>query len=232
MKKLLHYIYNFVYLAFYWNPFLAIFVTWHEIKRGPKYGINTIKPEKLKTLTIAEGDISKSSPYEAANYYILENLLKNFRRLFPEEKSLLDAGCGKGRVLVVAAYYGFTHITGVDFAEELCKEAERNMKKAKIKFPAVSYKIVWNDILNFPLTGSDKVFFLFNPFNKEILEKFVEKIEWSLKDFPRTIYFLYASPKYADVLLEKGFKEVYRVKKMKFLEGLIAVKTGKPSVNN
>lgn len=224
MKKLLHYIYHFFYLALNWNPLLAIFITWHEAKRGTKYGINTIKRAELKSLTIHEGDISKSSPYEAVNYYMLENLLENFRKLFPEEKTLTDVGCGKGRVLVVAAHYGFTHITGIDFAKELCEEANRNVKSIKADFPAVNFKIIWDDVLRTPLTANDKVFFLFNPFDKEIMEKFVEKIERSLKDYPRTIYFIYVNPRHADVLLERNFKVVYQVKKMKLLEGLIAIK--------
>jgi hypothetical protein len=73
VKKIFHYIYNFFYVAFNWNFPLAIFITWHEIKRGPKYNINTIKRERLQKLTIEEGDKSKSSPYEALNYFILEN---------------------------------------------------------------------------------------------------------------------------------------------------------------
>lgn len=203
---------------------LAIFITWHEAKRGSKYGINTIKRTELKGLTIPEGDISKSSPYEAVNYYMLETLFENFRKLFPEEKSLTDLGCGKGRVLVVAAHYGFTDITGIDFAKELCEEAARNVKSIKTDFPAVNFKIIWDDVIRVPLTAINNVFFLFNPFNKEILEKFVEKVEQSLQDHPRAVYFIYVNPKHADVLLKKNFKVVYHVKKMKFLEGLIAIK--------
>ena len=223
MKKFLHYIYNFFYVSVYWNPLLAVFITWHEIKRGSRYGINTIKPGPLKGLTIADGDISKSSPYEAVNYYILENLLENFRRLFPEEKNLTDVGCGKGRVMVAAAYYGFTKITGVDFAKELCEEAEKNMQLTKKKFTAIDYKVIYDNALNYPLTAADTVFFLFNPFNKEMLEKFTKKVVQSINQFPRTVYFLYASPKYLDVLQKSGFNEVYHIKKMKILEGVIAV---------
>lgn len=224
MKKLLYYIYHFFYLALNWNPLLAIFISWHEAKRGPRYNINTIKRAELEKFTIAEGDISKSSPYEAVNYYILEDLLKNFRMFFPGEKSLVDVGSGKGRVLVVAAHFGFTQITGVDFAKELCKEAEKNIEKIKTKFPDVSFRIIWKNILNYQLGPDDKVFFLFNPFNKEILEKFVDNIELSVKKHPRPVYFIYASPKHKEVLVEKKFDIVYHVKKMKFLKGLIAVK--------
>ncbi len=224
MKTFFRYINFFAFHAINWNPILAVFVLYHTFRGEKKYGLNTFFPSELNKYGIEKGDISKATRYEAVNYYILENLLENFCKLFPQEKSLFDAGCGKGRVLVVAANYGFTHITGVDFAKELCEEAERNIKIIKTNFPNVVFKIVWNDILKTPLTADDKVFFLFNPFNKEILEKFVKNIEESLKEYPRPIYFIYASPKHADVLFGRNFKEVYRVKKMKFLEGIIVTK--------
>ncbi|HJS54652.1 MAG TPA: class I SAM-dependent methyltransferase, partial [Chitinophagaceae bacterium] len=186
-----------------------------------KYDINTIKPESLKDLTILEGDISMSSPYEAVSYFILENLLDNFRRLFPEEKSLLDVGCGKGRVMVAAAHYGFKNITGVEFAKELYKAAEKNINKIKPQFPDTSFKIFCHDILNYRLDPDDKVFFLFNPFNKETMEKFSEQVNRSAKEYPRTIYFIYASPKHLETLLEKGYEIVFKIKKLKWLEGVI-----------
>jgi predicted RNA methylase len=224
VKKFLHYIYNFFYVAFNWNLQLAIFITWHEIKRGPKYNINTIKPESLDALTIADGDKSKSSPYEALNYFILENLLENFCKLFPREKSLIDVGSGKGRVMVAAAHYGFKNIIGVDFAKELCAAAERNINKIKTQFPDTTFNIYCKDILNYAINADDKVFFLFNPFNKEVMEKFLEKIDRSVKEHRRTIYFIYANPQQKEILIQKNYQEIFRIKKLKRLEGVVLLK--------
>ena len=224
MKKFFHNIYNFFYVAFNWNLPLAIFITWHEIKRGPKYNVNTIKPVSLEALTIAEGDISKSSPYEALNYYILETLLENFRKLFPGEKSILDIGSGKGRVMVVAAHYGFINITGVDFARELCAAAERNINKIKAQFRDTTFTIYCKDILNYTIDKSDKVFFLYNPFNNEIMEKLLEKIDRSVKEHSRTIYFIYANPQQKEILIQKCYTEVFSIKKLRLLEGVILLK--------
>ncbi|HEX6847050.1 MAG TPA: class I SAM-dependent methyltransferase [Chitinophagaceae bacterium] len=224
MKKFLHYIYNFFYVAFNWNLQLAIFISWHEIKRGPKYNINTIKPESLDALTIVEGDKSKSSPYEALNYFILENLLGNFCKLFPKEKSLIDVGSGKGRVMVAAAHFGFKNIIGVDFAKELCAAAERNINKIKTQFPDTLFKVYCMDILNYAINADDKVFFLFNPFNKEIMERFLEKIDLSVKKHQRTIYFIYANPQQKEILIQNRYQEIFRIKKLKRLEGVILLR--------
>ncbi len=210
MKKFIHNIYYFFYLSFNWNLFLASFVIWHEIKRGPKYRINTVKPENLRKLSIREGDINKSSPYEAVSYYLLENVLKAFRK-FSNASSIVDLGCGKGRVMVAAAYFGFTSITGIDFAKELCEEAEKNMKKIEPKFTDLDWKVVCKDVLNYKIQETDSVFFMFNPFDKEILEKFLEKIETTLKSYPRIIWFLYASPLHLDVLLQYKYKIIQHI---------------------
>lgn len=224
MKKLLHNFYNFFYVAFNWNVLLAFFVTWHEIKRGSKYNINTIKPVSLDELTIPEGDKTKSSPYEALNYYILEHLLDSFCKFFPNEKNLVDVGSGKGRIMVAAAHYGFTNITGIDFAEELCEIAKRNVNKIKGQFPGTTFNIYCKDVLNYVINADDSVFFLFNPFNKEIMEKFSEKIDQSVRQHPRTIYMIYANPQQKEVLLDKGYKEIFSIKKLRLLQGVILVR--------
>jgi predicted RNA methylase len=224
VKKFIHYIDYFFYVSFYWNPWLATFIIFHEIKRGSKYGINTVKPEKLHKLSVKAGDISKGSPYEAVSYYLLEKLLSAFRK-FSDSKSIIDLGCGKGRVMVVAAYFGFTSITGVDFAKELCEEAEANMIKVQKKFTDLKWKVICNDVLNYDISPDDCVFFMFNPFTKDILEKFLQKIERSLQQAPRTIYFLYASPLYIEVLLKYSYKIVYHINPKKKLEAVILEKS-------
>ncbi|HLG38929.1 MAG TPA: class I SAM-dependent methyltransferase, partial [Chitinophagaceae bacterium] len=123
MKTIFQYIGFFFYTAFNWSPWLAFFILYHDIRGAIQYSIRrTFTPVKLSRLTISNADITKSSPYEAVNYFMLEKLLTAFRRLSPGN-SITDLGCGKGRVIAVAAHFGFTNITGIDFAKELCEEA-------------------------------------------------------------------------------------------------------------
>ena len=224
MKKFIHYIYYFFYVSFYWNPWLAVFIIFHEIKRGPKYRINTVKPENLHKLTILEGDINKSSPYEAVSYYLLEKLLIAFRK-FSDNTSIVDLGCGKGRVMVVAAHFGFISVTGIDFAKELCEQARSNMENVEKKFPDLKWNVICKNVLSYDITSNDSVFFMFNPFTKDILEKFLQKLEQSLIDTPRKIYFLYASPLHLTVLLKYGYKTIYHLNPAKNLKAVIIEKS-------
>jgi SAM-dependent methyltransferase len=223
VKTVFQYILFFFYTAFNWNPWLAFFILYHDIRGAKKYGLRrTFTPVKLTRLTITSADISKSSPYEAVNYFILEKLLTAFRRL-SSSTSIIDLGCGKGRVMVVAAYFGFTHITGIDFASELCEEASGNMKKTQSAIPGISWKVIYANVLDYTISPDDSVFFMFNPFVEETLDSFLAGLEESCKLFPRKTYFLYASPLHAAALQKRGYSIVFRQSLMN-LKGLILVK--------
>ncbi|HKZ65584.1 MAG TPA: hypothetical protein VJ111_04480 [Chitinophagaceae bacterium] len=72
MKTVLQYIRFFFYTSRNWNIWLAFFMLYHDIRGAMKYGIRrTFAPVQLRHLTLTNTDISKSSPYEAVNYYML-----------------------------------------------------------------------------------------------------------------------------------------------------------------
>ncbi|MCC6289662.1 MAG: class I SAM-dependent methyltransferase [Chitinophagaceae bacterium] len=223
MSKWIDYIKLFWYFGANWNFRLAWFIIVHEIRGEKKYHINTTAPIELPDLTIQKGDITKSSRYEAVNYFILESLLQKMRTI-DEVSSFSDLGCGKGRALVVAAHFGFTKLKGVDFAREVCDEARNNMRCLKEVFPAISYEIICGNVTDYTVQPWESVFFMFNPFDKEIIEILLEKVEDSLGSFPRTIYFLYASPRHIETFFEFEYEPVYRKRKLKWLDGVILKK--------
>ncbi|MBK5273248.1 MAG: class I SAM-dependent methyltransferase [Bacteroidia bacterium] len=222
MKTVFQYIRFFFYTAWNWTPWLAFFILYHDIRGAIKYGIRTFAPVKLTDLTITNADITKSSSYEAVNYYMLEKLLTEFCRL-SSSTSIVDLGCGKGRVMVVAAHFGFTQITGIDFAKELCEEASANMKKIEKKYQGLKWKVITANVLDYKILPEDSVFFMFNPFVEETLASFLDKLDESCSLFPRKIYFLYASPQHTSALQKRGYNVVYSHSLMN-LKGVILLK--------
>jgi SAM-dependent methyltransferase len=222
LKTFWQYISYFFYNAINWSLWLALFVLYHDIRGAFKYGIHTFSPVDLKKLTIAKGETGKASRYEAVNYYLLEKLFENFRKL-SSLTSIVDLGCGKGRVLVVSAYYEFNDITGIDFAAELCREAETNMEKINRKFPGLRWNIINTSVEDYEIKSHDSVFFMFNPFTDEIIRIFLTKLESSCRQHPRTTYFIYASPQYKELLTNNGY-EILFDKRILHLQGIIARK--------
>ncbi len=186
------------------------------------YGNNTFLPADLENLTIANGDKEKASRYEAVSFYMLEKLLNAFKKV-SALTSIIDLGCGKGRVMMAAPHFGFTDITGIDFAKELCEQAIANMNEKKTHFPAIKWRVINENVENYEIGKQDSVFFMFNPFTEDILKRFLEKIDRSCHQFPRSIYFLYANPQYQKLLLDNGYAIIYQ-KKMMHLESIIAVR--------
>ena len=220
MKTVLQYARFFYYTTSHWSIWLAFFMLYHDLRGAFRYGLRrTFSPVPLKHLTIESGDITRSSPYEAVNYYMLEKLLKAFRGI-SSETSVVDLGCGKGRVMVVAAHLGFKNIIGIDFAKELCQEAAQNMERTHASIKDIDWKVIQVNVLDYSIQPDDAVFFMFNPFVDETVNKFLDNLETSCAQNPRKTWFLYASPLHATVLQQRGYVTVYRHKLMN-LEGMI-----------
>lgn len=221
MNKLWKYISHFFYVAINWNIWMA-FMVYDNIRGSAKYSSKTLIPAELKDLTITGNNIKEGSPYEAASFYMIAQLLTAFRKI-SGQTSIIDLGCGKGRMMMVAPHFGFSGITGIDFAKEACEQAVANLKKKEKQFPKIKWKVVAKDVEDYVISPSDSVFFLFNPFNQTVLKNFVKKLEASCDQFPRTTCFIYASPLHQQVLLNNGYAIIYQKRKM-HMEGIIAVR--------
>ena len=131
---------------------------------------------------------------------------------------ILDFGCGKGRVLIVAAFCGFRKITGIEFGKLLCKEAEHNIEKITPFFPSSEFKIICDDAVKYKIENDTNVFFFFNPFDEVVMLQVVKNILSSLKENDRKIYVVYINPLHKEIFLSAGFIEEYYLMKMKYLE--------------
>ncbi len=216
------YISHFWYVAINWNIWMAFFMLYDNIRGSLKYGSNTFIPIELKDLTVIKGDKRKASRYEGVSFYMLEQLFSAFRKI-SGQTSIIDLGSGKGRVMMTATHFGFTDITGIEFAKELCEQAVANMKEKEKKFPNIKWKVLNENVEDYNIGSIDSVFFMFNPFNEIVLKKFLKKLDASCDQFPRTTYFLYASPQYQKLLLNNGYAVIFKKQKM-HLESIIAVR--------
>jgi SAM-dependent methyltransferase len=223
MKRLFKFIDYFFYVAWNWDVRLAAFVVYFEIKGESRYHLDTTGSDNLSNLAEKGIDISHATAYQPLNYYILEKLMNEAKK-DKGNGTFLDIGCGKGRTMVVAAYFGFTKITGIDFSKELCDDAVGNIEKCREKFPDVSFKVINNDAFYFEIPDDCGTILLFNPFDEVIMSGVVNNIVNSIDDNPRTVRVLYANPVYTSLFTDEGFKEIYHIQKMTYLEACILEK--------
>jgi SAM-dependent methyltransferase len=222
--KFLQYLNYFFYIAFNWNIRLAFFTIYHEIKGERKYGIQTSKLNDLKKVSLTGSNAGHAENYQGANYYLLENVFAWLLNI-PGQKNITDFGCGKGRVLVVAAFYGFTKITGVDFAKELCEEAQKNITPLQRHFPEKTFRVVHNDAATHQIADDMNVFFFFNPFDEVVMLAVVKNILASLKENPREVYVIYLNPLHEEIFKSAGFEQVYYFEKLTYVRASILKKS-------
>ncbi len=218
-----YYFRYFYFIGTNWNSGLAFFTVYHEIKGEKKYRINTIKIDRLHHSGIKSKNLSHSSIYQGVNYYTLEKAF-GYLESVNANYNIVDFGSGKGRVMAVAAYYGFKNITGIDFASKLCIEAETNIDKIKPLFPSTNFKIICDDVVNYKIENDTNVFFFFNPFDEVVMLQVVKNILLSLKQKSRKIYIVYVNPLHKEIFLSAGFEEEYYLMKMKYIELSILLK--------
>lgn len=86
---------------------------------------------------------------------------------------ILDIGCGKGVFLREAAKYPFGKIAGIEIDERLVTIAQENFRILKL---SERVGVCCSDALEFENYGAFNIYYLANPFEKEIMEKVVDKI--------------------------------------------------------
>jgi SAM-dependent methyltransferase len=218
-KNRMRYLLYLCYITWYWGLDLAIFIIRHEIKGEKKYGIRTIGLDSVPD-TVPDVERKHFSLYEPVNYYSLTWLFDQLKAA-DTNTTLLDVGCGRGRVLAVGAAYGFRDVVGIDFSEKLCKQAAGVMEGVKETYPGLSFDITCIDARDYDIPDRVGVIFLFNPFDDLVMESFIDKVFESLYRKERPMKVLYANPQFKQLWLDAGFKETSSFLKKKYLKGSV-----------
>lgn len=215
-QKMFQYLRYFFYIGIHWNWRIAFILLRHEIKGEKKYHINTTGADELKQLKQQDIDISHSTMYMPVSYELIEAALKEIP--VKNKRHFLDIGCGKGRAMCVAAYHGFTRISGVDFSRTFCEAAEKNLLTVKQQLPAIDFFISVEDAAGTIIPPDVDCIFLFNPFDETVMKKVVHNIKQSLDKHPRALNIIYANPLYKKLFTSNGFSETFHLKKLTYFE--------------
>jgi len=123
------------------------------------------------------------------------------------EIHFLDAGCGKGNVLVFARKCRFAQVAGVELSDKFFTVCESNMRILGLDDVILFHRDA--TLLESELDAFN-VIYMYNPFPEEVLRKFLLCLKESVTRKPRRICVAYANPVYATVLIEMGFRETQR----------------------
>lgn len=163
----------------------------------------------LKIKTTGRDDSNSDQyrfPYEPTPYSVLERLANS--GLIRKKDTVLDYGCGKGRVDFFLSYQTKAHTIGIEYDariyHRLLENQETSLVKSKTEFllaRAEEYEVPAN---------VNRCYF-FNPFSVELLRKVMARILDSYYAEPRELllFFYYPSEEYLSYLMTVDELEFY-----------------------
>ncbi len=145
-------------------------------------------------------------PYEPTPYSVLERLAAG--GLMGAGDTVLDYGCGKGRVAFFLSAQTRTSAIGIEYDERIFQQALENRKTAVSRAKA---SFVQTRAETYPVPQEVNRCYFFNPFSMEILRKVMARVLESYYENPRKIllFFYYPSVEYLSYLMTIDELEYY-----------------------
>ena len=168
------------------------FLMFHKLKKrdrefDKRFGVDTKGPVSLWHLRVPVGNIRDAARYEGSDPNLIAQLLQDLHQDL-SSFTFVDLGCGKGRVLLVAARFGFSQLVGVEFATQLADIATRNCRR--LGLPA---RILNKDATQFDFPVGNLVVYLFNPFGPSVLGPVLNRL---LKAPISECFLIYVNPQH------------------------------------
>ncbi|MBQ7934446.1 MAG: class I SAM-dependent methyltransferase [Lachnospiraceae bacterium] len=137
-------------------------------------------------------------PYEPTPYCVLERLAGS--GFINAKDTVLDYGCGKGRVEFFLSYQTKAKCIGIEYDERIYNKAMEN-KMGGVASGRIRFELVNATDYHVP-EDVNRIYF-FNPFSVEILRKVLGRITQSYYENPREIllFFYYPSDEYISCLM-------------------------------
>lgn len=120
--------------------------------------------------------------------------------------TFIDIGSGLGRPLLVAAEYPFKAVIGYELSPSLHQGALANIERSKdaLKLQTKAASVNAN-ALEADWPQGARIFFLFNPFDREFMQRFLERVH-ATADPGTTQYLVFLNLKHPELLAHYPFQ--------------------------
>jgi hypothetical protein len=168
---------------------------WFDVSRR----VRTSQPVKLQALTL-QGRPEDAQMYIASRPASAREALSALPIERHGDYALIDFGSGKGRVLFLAAEYPFRRIQGIEFALELHRAAEQNIRTYRHRSrQCASLESLHLNAQQFEFPDEPQVLFFFNPFLPAVMSRVLDNLSASLARHPRPVWLVLLFPELAAV---------------------------------
>lgn len=158
------------------------------------YGTDTSGEVLLDRLSIESPNLRFAIPYTASPAALFGEIFRAVELAW-EKFVFIDFGSGKGLPMMLASHYPFRRIVGVEFAPELVRIAEENVRRYRgPRRRCTRFEFACIDAVQYEIPAEPAVFYFANPFTRDVMRRVVERIEASLRRNPRPAWILYLNP--------------------------------------
>ena len=187
-----------------------------------RLGIDAAGMHSPAELSLKGENAAHAVEYSATPTWIFRRLVDRLP-IDPWEFVFVDYGCGKGRVIALAAERPFLRVEGIELSQDLHRTAESNIATAQrtgaLRAPVVVHH---RDATEYELPREPLVIYLFNPFGEQVIIRVLDKIEASLREKPREAYVVYVNAIHRHCLERRPFlREIPRSSWTKRVERLM-----------
>ena len=185
---------------------------WHEFYEN--YLFDFINKTDTHTRT-SINEYDRNTPYLKNAYeympsysQTIKQSLKKVIRLNREviKYNLIDIGCGKGKILLIAHRLGFKKAVGFEINKSLSRIALDNLKIMKLN---KNFKIINANAVNESILPDFSLCYFYNPFDKNMSKKIFKLFE--KKKTKNQKYLIYVNPIY-HFLLKKNWELIEKFK--------------------
>ncbi len=106
---------------------------------------------------------------QSSSYYVMKLAFKAVGKRY-SEMSLLDIGCGDGKVLNFAMLFKFKRVIGIDLDNSAIQQAIANCNQMNKMGYKVPFNIYYADASKYIIPAGTNVIFMFNPFGRKTME--------------------------------------------------------------
>ena len=156
-----------------------------------EWGTETSGMVTLDKLAIDSSNVQEGIWYEPMSAKVLRRMMGRLDIDFGRFQ-FVDFGSGKGRVLMLAADFGFKKVIGVEFAPELHARAEKNIEIWQRRRQKLGDVELWcTDATEPPIPGDPLVAFFYSPFTGKVMEKVLQNLSSSWRNDPRPMVLMF-----------------------------------------
>ena len=143
---------------------------------------------------------AEAAPYFPTRGRAFRKALEHFA--IPAEGGFVDLGSGKGKLLILAAQYGFRRVLGVEFAAELNQIAIRNLDAVRTRLNGAMVQSLCIDAAEYQFQPDEQMFFMFAPFHENVMRRVMSNLQRSIDEHPREIRLLYTLPRLIHIVTQ------------------------------